>query len=240
MEQTYRIYLSEWTPPPLRTGRRTRWLQQATRFHAAPSAPPRLLRWRARPGDVLAVTGTPGLLRLGVLAELADVVRAAGGPDAVLPVGSVTLDETKAAIEQMPMGRGGAYRALSAVGLSSAWQQGCRAAQLGAADRWRLRLALALAEGRGAAGRLIAARRWCHELDGPSARRLCRRVRALTQAAGVCIALETVHAGLVSALRPDIHVQVRGGAPLRVGGPAAARFRIERQFEERGIPCSSY
>lgn len=229
------ILLSEPATRPAAASDRLRWLRRVTRATPPAALAGRLIRWRCRPGDLLAVTGSPEARRPAILDAIANAVTAVrGGEAAVLRVERIGLHADAAPIDHLHLPRGRARQALIAAGLDCAWQQVSPVAALGEAERWQLRLAVALAA---TAARphtvLLLARRWCHDLDAVSARRLCRRVRRMVRDGGLLLAVETARRELLAALRPTVHLRLCGAA-LRIAGAGARRFTCQTSATERG------
>jgi hypothetical protein len=176
------------------------------------------------PGDLLVVTGEPAAWRPALMDAALHAALAGEGRRTIAVVEQVPLLEDQAAIDQVRLPAGEAHRLLCEVGMDAA-AQGCPARQAGDADRWLLRLAIAIAEAGGhAPGRcLVAARRWGHDLDTVAARRLSRHVRGITRRRRITFILETARSELAAALSPDVHAALTGGA-MHVRGPAAGRF----------------
>ena len=233
MYDTFNILLSGTRSDQAPDSRRVRWLREIDRFQSATWPSAGALRWRAVGGDCVAITGTPAAWRPLVLRVIGEAVATARGRDAVVDVERIELPSGQAPIDLLPLPRGQARRRLIDVGLDCAWQQATNVAALGEAERWQLRLAIALTS---AAERsrpaLVLADRWCHELDTIAARRLCRRMRRTVSQLGILLVIETARHELLSTLRPEIHLQLRG-ARFDVHGPKASRLECtNRSFSQ--------
>ncbi len=104
----------------------------------------------------------------------------------------------------------GALRVLSLAGLSDAFVMLRRPSELSDGQRYRLRLAQAMAEVRGVKGDglcVVLADEFCSVLDRVTAKVIARNVRKWTRRdGGVCFVAATAHDDLLEPLEPDVLV----------------------------------
>jgi ABC-type ATPase with predicted acetyltransferase domain len=189
-----------------------------------------------RPSDVIYITGPSGSGKSVLLGRLVGGLRAAWPEAAAADLASITLDGDLPVIDRIapPDGSGlalaAALRVLSAAGLADAFCLLRRPDELSDGQRWRLRLALALAEVAPALGgpgeRLLIADEFCSTLDRTCARAVAHRVRKLADDARLTVVAASAHDDLAEDLDPDVLVVKHEGRCVEVHYRDAARREV--------------
>ena len=185
-------------------------------FAAHDDDPDPLRKIEIRAGQIILITGPSGAGKSTLLREL----RAQNGDTRWIDLSRVRLPDRPVVdcmTDRLPPRADdddesrivAALDLLSRVGLGEVWTYLRRPFELSEGQRWRLRLALAIAAATRAAGRptALVADEFCALLDRITAAIVARALRKTVDSSGqpVCAVVATSHDDLVAALRPDLH-----------------------------------
>lgn len=190
------------------------------------------LALEVQPGDVVLVTGPSGSGKTVLLRRLVEAMVSAEPSAHLVDLAAVDPPADLAVIDGLPCPFQEALEHLSSAGLADAFLLLRRPGELSDGQRWRLRLAHALAQacaaaeggGRAAAAVLIADE-FCSTLDRLAARAIAYRVRRLATRHGLTVLAATAHDDLVDDLAPDVLVVKHEGPGVEVAYRDAARGR---------------
>jgi ABC-type ATPase with predicted acetyltransferase domain len=160
-----------------------------------------------RPGDLVLFTGPSGSGKSSLL-------RAAGGQIGAVDAMALELpdvpliDALQGPVEER-------LGLLAACGLSEARLLLRTPAELSDGQRYRFRLAFALASASGSEGKCLIADEFAAYLDRTLAKVLALNLRKLVTRSGVGMLLATTHEDLTADLRPDLHVRCLGDGEVR-------------------------
>lgn len=160
-----------------------------------------------RPGDLVLFTGPSGSGKSSLL-------RAAGGQLGAVDAMALDLPDMPL-IDALPGTVERGLGLLAACGLSEARLLLRTPAELSDGQRYRFRLAFALASASDSDGRFLIADEFAAYLDRPLARVLAFNLRKLVTRSGVGVLLATTHEDLTTDLRPDLHVRCLGDGDVR-------------------------
>jgi ABC-type ATPase with predicted acetyltransferase domain len=180
-------------------------------FGLAPTEPPHTVAdsvaLDVRPGDLVLFTGSSGSGKSSLL-------RAAGGQ--LGAVDSMTLELPDVPlVDALPGPVENRLGLLAACGLSEARLLLRTPAELSDGQRYRFRLAFALADASGSPGRCLIADEFAAYLDRTLAKVLAFNLRKLVTRTGVGMLLATTHEDLTADLRPDLHVRCLGDGDIQ-------------------------
>ena len=192
---------------------RTRTLatgQVADLFGLADEEPPHIVAENVtldiRPGDLVLFTGPSGSGKSSLLRDV-------GRQLAALDANAMTLPDV-ALVDALPGSVGERLDALAACGLSEARLLLRTAAELSDGQRYRFRLALAVAQAQ--RGGFVMADEFCAVLDRTLAKVLAFNVRKLCTRSKTGFILATTHDDLLADLDPDVWVRCLGDGAVEV------------------------
>ena len=157
-----------------------------------------------REGDVVLFTGASGSGKSSLMRAVAAQLESEYGAGAVLNVDALALGE-RTLIDALPVPIAEAMQFLSACGLGEAQLMLRTPAELSDGQRYRFRLALALAE----RPRWVVADEFTATLDRTLAKVVAYNVRRLCTRTGTGFLLATTHEDVVEDLQPSLHVVCR-------------------------------
>jgi ABC-type ATPase with predicted acetyltransferase domain len=226
----------------LRVSKVAKWFGVEGRFADRPPSRAAPIDVPLRGGQLILIAGASGSGKSTLLRRLRTTARAPrpGGRRAWVDLARVSLGRGDApVVDVMADALGGgdddasvvaALEALSRVGLGEVWTYLRPPRELSDGQRWRLRLALALARvgrrsgGGGGGGGVLVADEFGAPLDRVTARVVARAVRrAVSAGRDLCAVVATAHDDLEAALSPDVVVRCDFGAVTVSGageGPA--------------------
>jgi ABC-type ATPase with predicted acetyltransferase domain len=189
------------------------------------------LRLDVRSGDVVFITGPSGSGKSVVLRALVAALREADPDARVVDLARVRPPAAACVIDGLGPDLGDALRLASTAGLADAFVMLRRPAELSDGQRWRLRLAHAVARLRlGREGRrrcILVADELASTLDRCCARAVAWRLRRLADEWGLTVLAAAAHDDIAADLAPDVLV-------LKGAGPAAEVFYADPQRAEEG------
>jgi ABC-type lipoprotein export system ATPase subunit len=183
-----------------------------------------------RPGDLVLFTGPSGSGKSSLL-------RAAGGHLGAIDAMGLGLPDVPL-IDALPGPVEERLGLFAACGLSEARLLLRTPAELSDGQRYRFRLAFALAHASGSEGKFLIADEFAAYLDRTLAKVLAFNLRKLVRRSAVGMLLATTHEDLTADLRPDLHVRCLGDGDVRQARNDAAResrpvsFAGELRIEE--------
>lgn len=159
------------------------------------------------PGQVCYIMGPSGA---GKSVLLRQMYRQAAGRKAF--VEDIDIPRGKALVDCVEGGAVESLRALSRAGLSDAFCVLNRAERLSEGQKWRFRLAMAMASG----ARTVFADEFCSTLDRLTAAAIAWNVRKWSRQNGVTFVLASCHEDLLADLQPDVVVVKHLSGPADV------------------------
>lgn len=157
-----------------------------------------------REGDVVLFTGASGSGKSSLMRAVAAQLERECGAGAVLNVDAPEFGD-RALIDALPVPIGETMHLLSACGLGEAQLMLRTPAELSDGQRYRFRLALALAQ----QPRWVVADEFTATLDRTLAKVVSYNVRRLCTRAGTGFLLATTHEDVIEDLQPSLHVVCR-------------------------------
>ena len=216
------------------------------------------LRVDVRPGDVVFVTGPSGSGKSVLIGCLVEAIRAAEPAARIVDLAEAAPPAGVPVIEGLPAEFEEALRLASTAGLADAFVLLRPPEELSDGQRWRLRLAHALAhleamrnaecgvrnerpnnengavrKGHPPPGpmRVLVADEFASTLDRLCARAVAYRLRRLADREGVTVLAASAHDDLVEDLAPDVLVVKEAGAEVEV------RYADASRLEPRALPA---
>jgi len=216
------------------------------------------LRVDVRPGDVVFVTGPSGSGKSVLIGCLVEAIRAAEPAARIVDLAEAAPPAGVPVIEGLPAEFEEALRLASTAGLADAFVLLRPPEELSDGQRWRLRLAHALAHleamrnaecgvrnerpnnENGAVRerhpppepmRVLVADEFASTLDRLCARAVAYRLRRLADREGVTVLAASAHDDLVEDLAPDVLVVKEAGAEVEV------RYADASRLEPRALPA---
>jgi ABC-type ATPase with predicted acetyltransferase domain len=217
------------------------------------------LRVDVRPGDVVFVTGPSGSGKSVLLRCLVEAMRAAEPAARIVDLAEAAPPAGVPVIEGLPAEFEESLRLASTAGLADAFVLLRPPEELSDGQRWRLRLAHALArlgeatqnaecrmqnkrpnkendtraEGARAEMRVLVADEFASTLDRLCARAVAYRLRRLADREGVTVLAASAHDDLVEDLAPDVLIRKEAGAGVEVWYSNAERRRQNAEQERQ-------
>jgi ABC-type ATPase with predicted acetyltransferase domain len=204
------------------------------------------LRLDVRPGDVVFITGPSGSGKSVLVRALVEALCAADREARVVDLAAVEAPPRQSVIEGLGLGLQPALHLVSTAGLADAFVLLRRPEELSDGQRWRLRLAHALARlvgedpqgaeprchplrGRPGGGPmlLLVADELASTLDRLCARAVAYRLRRAADRWGLTVLAASAHDDLAQDLAPDVLVVKEAGAAAQVHYADAARRGME-------------
>jgi ABC-type ATPase with predicted acetyltransferase domain len=176
-----------------------------------------------RPGDVALFVGPSG-------GGKSSLLRAVGRQLGAVDVNALSLPDTPL-IDALPGSIEDRLAALGGCGLGEARLMLRTPAELSDGQRWRFRLALALADP--SPGRFLLADEFAAVLDRTTAKVLAFSLRKRAKRAGVGVLAATTHDDIVDDLIPDVLVRCHGEGRVEVERRAAERAAVSFAGELR-------
>jgi ABC-type nitrate/sulfonate/bicarbonate transport system ATPase subunit len=180
------------------------------------------VRLSIAPGQVISITGQSGSGKSVLLRAIAEELRRSDTRPFTLDLGEIALPTEKALVDCFAAPLAETLRLLSLAGLNDAFLFLRRPEALSDGQRYRLRLALALASG----AQVVLIDEFCSMLDRTTARVIAHQVRRFATRTGTTFIVATAHDDLYDDLLPDVYVEKRFGPGAAVeAAPAATRPR---------------
>jgi hypothetical protein len=160
---------------------------------------------RIKPGDVVYITGPSGAGKSILLRVLEKLVHA----DKRINLAEIVLPHDRAVIDCFDGDIIGSLKLLGIAGLSDVFCVLRRPSELSDGEKWRFRLAVALASGK----KFVFADEFCCGLDRITAAVVSCNVRKFAQKHGITFILASSHDDLLPDLQPDVLIlkELSGG-----------------------------
>ncbi|HUW99386.1 MAG: ATP-binding cassette domain-containing protein [Phycisphaerae bacterium] len=179
-----------------------------------------------RPGDVVFITGPSGGGKSVLLRCLVEAVQASDPGARIVDLAEAVPPAGIPVMDGLPVPFEAALRLVSTAGLADAFLLLRPPEELSDGQRWRLRLAHALARlGKSgeAAMRVLVADELASTLDRLCARAVAYRLRRLADREGVTVLAASAHDDLIEDLAPDVLIVKEAGSRVLVRYADAAR-----------------
>jgi len=172
-------------------------------------------RLQIEAGDVVYLTGPSGAGKSVLLDELEKSVR----PSNRINLADIELPDDRTLIDCMDGSLLDGLRMLSVAGLSDCFCILNQPGNLSAGEKYRFRLAMALATGR----QFVFADEFCSELDRITAAVISSRLHTFAKRTGTTFILASSHQDILADLEPDILVL------KELSGPAEVIYKLMRR-----------
>ncbi len=189
----------------------------------------------AEAGDVVYITGASGAGKSVILRELESCVER----HERVNLDEMDLDGAGAVIDLVGSDVVEGLRLLSACGLGDCFCVLGRAGNLSEGEKWRLKLAMALASGR----RFVFCDEFCSGLDAVTAAVVSYNVRKFAKKRGVTFFLAGAREDVLGDLRPEVLVVKEAGGEARVVSTKGERRKehltsnVQHRTSNAGFVC---
>lgn len=187
------------------------------------------------PGALVVFTGASGSGKTSLMRETARQLSQQSGPDSVLDIDQLDLGD-RLLIDSLPRPTHEAMQLLSSCGLGEAQLMLRTPQELSDGQRYRFRLALAIAR----SPNWIVADEFTATLDRTLAKVVSFNLRRLCERTGIGFLLATTHEDVGQDLSPDVHVRCRLDGEIDIEtprDPASGKKKGSRSPISSGFPA---